>query len=127
MSDDERDRDLSPQWIVSLAAACLLVTGWLAYGFAAGSALSDHALLLTLVAVPFVFVVGFMIAGVAGYMAGLIGASNSPISGIGILGIVACASVVALAVSPTADQPAGAGGVRALRHVHRVCLRDHLE
>ena len=36
-------------------------------------------------------------------MAGLIGASNSPISGIGILGIVSCASVMMLAVSPTPD------------------------
>ena len=44
-----------------------------------------------------------LIAGVAGYMAGLIGASNSPISGIGILGIVSCASVVALAVTPTPE------------------------
>ncbi len=103
VSDDERDRDLSPPWIVSLAVACLLVTAWLAYGFADSTVLAEHAMLLTLVAVPFVLVVGFMIAGVAGYMAGLIGASNSPISGIGILGIVACASVVAMAVAPTAD------------------------
>ena len=40
---------------------------------------------LTLIAVPFVLLVGFLIAGVCGYMAGLIGASNSPISGVGIL------------------------------------------
>ena len=40
-------------------------------------------------------------------MAGLIGASNSPISGVGILSIVLCASVLILAVSPsTATQPA---------------------
>ncbi len=43
---------------------------------------------LTLIAVPFVLLVGFLIAGVCGYMAGLIGASNSPISGVGILSIV---------------------------------------
>jgi putative OPT family oligopeptide transporter len=36
-------------------------------------------------------------------MAGLIGASNSPISGVGILSIVVCASVFALAVRPTAE------------------------
>jgi putative OPT family oligopeptide transporter len=34
-------------------------------------------------------------------MAGLIGASNSPISGVGILSIVLCASTLILAVSPT--------------------------
>ena len=41
---------------------------------------------------------GFLIAGVCGYMAGLIGASNSPISGVGILSVVLCASTLALAV-----------------------------
>ena len=36
-------------------------------------------------------------------MAGLIGASNSPISGVGILSIVICASVLIFAVSPTTE------------------------
>jgi putative OPT family oligopeptide transporter len=58
---------------------------------------------LTLVAVPFVLLVGFIIAGVCGYMAGLIGASNSPISGVGILSIVICATLVTLVVSPAVD------------------------
>src|ERR1019366_6281436 len=43
------------------------------------------------------------IAGVCGYMAGLIGASNSPISGVGILAIVMCASILAIAIHPTPD------------------------
>ncbi|HKR93556.1 OPT family oligopeptide transporter, partial [Novosphingobium sp.] len=37
----------------------------------------------------FVVIFGLMIAAVCGYMAGLIGASNSPVSGIGILSVVA--------------------------------------
>jgi len=100
---DDRDRDLSPAWIGGLTVVCLVIAGALAYGFAAEGPLAAHATALTLVSVPFVFVVGFLIAGVAGYMAGLIGASNSPISGIGILGIVACASVLMLVVAPTAE------------------------
>jgi putative OPT family oligopeptide transporter len=45
--------------------------------------------------------------GICGYMAGLIGASNSPISGVGILSIVMCASILIVAVAPTAvTQPA---------------------
>ncbi|MEO7363265.1 MAG: oligopeptide transporter, OPT family, partial [Gemmatimonadaceae bacterium] len=100
---DERDRDLGPVWIVALTVVCLIVTGYLAYSFASASALAEHAVALTLFAVPFVFIVGFLIAGVAGYMAGLIGASNSPISGIGILGIVACASIVVLVVAPNPE------------------------
>ena len=98
---DERDRDLSPTWILALTAACLLIAGWLSFAFARPTVLGPDAGTLTAIAVPFVLVVGFLIAGVCGYMAGLIGASNSPISGVGILSIVLCASLLTLAVSPT--------------------------
>jgi putative OPT family oligopeptide transporter len=100
---DDRDRDISPSWIYALTAVCLVITAWLAFTFARSTVLSPDATRLTVIAVPFVLVVGFVIAGVCGYMAGLIGASNSPISGVGILSIVICASLVTLAVAPTAD------------------------
>ncbi|MFL5558230.1 MAG: OPT family oligopeptide transporter [Gemmatimonadaceae bacterium] len=102
-TDDARDRDLSPPWIYVLTAVCLVITAWLAYTFAKSTVLAPQALKLTLIAVPFVLIIGFVIAGICGYMAGLIGASNSPISGVGILSIVICASLVALAVAPTVD------------------------
>ncbi|HWP72412.1 MAG TPA: oligopeptide transporter, OPT family, partial [Gemmatimonadaceae bacterium] len=89
---DDKDRDMSPQWIIGLTIICLVVTGYLAYTFAISTILAPSAVTLTLIAVPFVLVVGFLIAGICGYMAGLIGASNSPISGVGILSIVACAT-----------------------------------
>jgi putative OPT family oligopeptide transporter len=98
---DDLDRDISPPWILALTAACLIVAGWLAFNFARATVLSTSAGLLTSIAVPFVLLGGFLIAGVCGYMAGLIGASNSPISGVGILSIVLCASVLVLAVPPT--------------------------
>ena len=104
---DDRDRDLSPGWIIGLTVACLMVTAWLAFTFARSDVLAPYAVTLTLIAVPFVLVVGFLIAGICGYMAGLIGASNSPISGVGILSIVICASVLILAVPRTPEiQPA---------------------
>lgn len=98
---DDTDRDLAPAWIYVLTALCLAITAWLSYTFAASTVLAPHALALTVVAVPFVLLVGFLIAGICGYMAGLIGASNSPISGIGIISIVICASLVVLTVSVT--------------------------
>ena len=101
-TQEDTDRDLSPSWILGLTAVCLIITGWLAYTFAHSTVLASSALTLTLIAVPFVMLVGFLIAGVCGYMAGLIGASNSPISGVGILSIVICASALILAVTPTA-------------------------
>jgi putative OPT family oligopeptide transporter len=75
----------------------------LAFTFARSTVLAPNAITLTLIAVPFVLLGGFLIAGICGYMAGLIGASNSPISGVGILSIVMCASVLILAVSPTPE------------------------
>jgi len=98
---DDRDRDMSPQWIIGLTIACLVVAGWLAFTFARSTVLAPNAVMLTLIAVPIVFLVGFLIAGVCGYMAGLIGASNSPISGVGILSIVICASILVVAIAPT--------------------------
>lgn len=100
---DDLDRDIPPTWIYILTAACLIIAAWLAYNFAKSTVLAPDALKLTLISVPFVLIIGFIIAGVCGYMAGLIGASNSPISGVGILSIVVCASVFALAVTPTEE------------------------
>ena len=104
---DDRDRDLSPPWIVALTIACLIIAGYLAYTFARSTVLAPSAWTLTLITIPFVLFGGFLIAAICGYMAGLIGASNSPISGVGILSIVLCASALVVAVAPTeATRPA---------------------
>ncbi|HEU4833198.1 MAG TPA: oligopeptide transporter, OPT family [Pyrinomonadaceae bacterium] len=105
--EDDRDRDIPASWIIILTIACLLIAGYLAFTFARATVLAPSAISLTLIAIPFVLIGGFLIAGICGYMAGLIGASNSPISGVGILSIVLCASVLILVVAPNATtQPA---------------------
>jgi len=100
-TDDERDRDLGSGWILGLTAACLVVTGVLAVSFVRSTPIAGSAVTVTALVVPFVLVVGFVLAAVTGYMAGLIGATNSPISGVGILAIVIGASVLVLVVPPT--------------------------
>jgi putative OPT family oligopeptide transporter len=100
-TNDETDRDMSPASIILLGIASLIVSGALAWTFARESVLAADAVTLTVIAVPFVLLIGFIIASVCGFMAGLIGASNSPVSGVGILSIVICASVLVLAVPPT--------------------------
>jgi len=102
-SGNDRDRDLAPGWIVALTAVCLVIAAWLAFTFAKSTSLAPSAVPLTLIAVPFVLIGGFLIAGICGYMAGLIGASNSPISGVGILSVVLCASAFVIAVPPTPE------------------------
>src|SRR5688572_33457760 len=82
----------------------MIISALLAYGFARSTpALAPYAVTLTLLAVPLVLLIGFMIAGICGYMAGLIGASNSPISGVGILSIVIFASILILVVPPAPE------------------------
>ena len=79
----EHDIPIDQVGIISLV--CLLPIAWLFWHFARGAGLGSHALLLTVGGVLIVVVVGFLVSTVCGYMAGLIGASNSPLSGIGIL------------------------------------------
>jgi len=97
---DERDCDLSPSWIVMLAAVCLVIAAFLSVTFVRTTVLAADAWKLTAIALPFVLGGGFLIAAICGYMAGLIGASNSPISGVGILAIVICASTLVLVEHP---------------------------
>jgi putative OPT family oligopeptide transporter len=99
---DERDRDLAPVWIVVLTAVCLAIAAWLMLSFMRTTPLSGDAWKLTAIALPFVLFGGFLIAAICGYMAGLIGASNSPISGVGILAVVICASTLVLVEHPAA-------------------------
>jgi putative OPT family oligopeptide transporter len=83
------ERDL-PIAIVGLGSLAVLVPiAWLLWTVIAGGPLAGSAGLLIAGALVFILVIGLMIAAVCGYMAGLIGASNSPVSGIGILSVVA--------------------------------------
>jgi len=47
------------------------------------------------ISIVYTLIAGVVIAAVCGYMAGLIGASNSPISGVGILSVVGIALILA--------------------------------
>src|SRR3546814_14285829 len=69
----------------------LVPIGWLLGTGRQGGTLTGSAAILIAGALLFVLVIGLLIAAVCGYMAGLIGASNSPVSGIGILSVVAAA------------------------------------
>ncbi|MGN6374596.1 MAG: OPT family oligopeptide transporter [Sphingomonas sp.] len=85
------ERDL-PIWIVGVGSIAMLVPiGWLLWSVIAGGPLAGGAVMLIAGALVFVLVIGLLIAAVCGYMAGLIGASNSPVSGIGILSVVGAA------------------------------------
>src|SRR5262249_24064828 len=100
------DRDMSTLSIVGLTIVCLVLIAWLLWDFAGAGVLSSLSLPLVIGGVVFVVVVGFFIATVPGYMAGLIGASNSPVSGIGILATVIGAGLLASFAQPVLGQGA---------------------
>ncbi|HKX65333.1 MAG TPA: oligopeptide transporter, OPT family, partial [Rhizomicrobium sp.] len=88
--DDQTDRDISMPSIIGLTAASLLVATILVWHFAAGAGLGENATGIAALSIPIMLAFGFIIAAICGYMAGLIGSSNSPISGVGILAAVGC-------------------------------------
>ena len=102
-ADDLRDVDMSPVWIVLITVVCLAVIAYLLKTFLAGTPLVDQTWKLVVAMMPFVFIGGFLVAAVTGYMAGLIGSSNSPISGVGILAIVICATLLIALAQPSED------------------------
>ena len=85
------ERDLPIAWVACGSVLTLLPIGWLLWDVIAGGPLAASAILLIAGALVFILVAGLMIAAVCGYMAGLIGASNSPVSGIGILSVLGSA------------------------------------
>ncbi|HET9342768.1 MAG TPA: oligopeptide transporter, OPT family [Candidatus Eremiobacteraceae bacterium] len=100
----ERDLSISVVGIISLA--CFIPIAALLAIFLNGSALASLTVPLVVVGVLYIVVAGFFVAAACGYMAGLIGSSNSPVSGLGILSVIG-ASLVLVVVAKTAG-PAGA-------------------
>lgn len=97
-----------PIGIVGIGSVlCLVPVSLLLLHFTSGTVLSDQKLLLVVGGALFVAVMGFLVSGVCGYMAGLIGASNSPLSGIGLITIIAFAVVFVFGLGA---QTAGAHG-----------------
>ena len=107
---DITEQDIPIGWVAIISTACLVPLAALIYSFIVGGPLESLAVPIVLGGLVFVVVVGFLVAAVCGYMAGLIGSSNSPVSGLGILGVVAASSLLAVAIKPLV----GPQGVQAL-------------
>ena len=86
---------------------CMLPIAWLLGHFSVISGLGSHTTLLVIGGVLFVLILSFLVSTVCGYMAGLIGSSNSPLSGIGILVVIIAALLLVAGVK--SDLPADSG------------------
>jgi putative OPT family oligopeptide transporter len=97
MDDLPRSEHDLPVWIVGLVIMLSMVpAGWLLFGFLSGGPLSELALPLVIAGVLYIVVAGLLAAAVCGYMAGLIGSSNSPVSGIAILTVLGAAVIIGM-------------------------------
>lgn len=82
---DITEQDLPIGVVGGTILLSMLPIGVLLAGFAQGGPIMPMLGTTLAVSILYVLVAGIVIASVCGYMAGLIGASNSPISGVGIL------------------------------------------
>lgn len=89
----ERDVPVPVMMLVSLA--CLAPLAVLLFQFLGDTPLQAQAPVLIGIALVYVVLAGFFVAAVCGYMAGLIGTSNSPVSGVAILAILGITLVLA--------------------------------
>ncbi|PZU59601.1 MAG: oligopeptide transporter, OPT family [Sphingobium sp.] len=89
------ERDLPIGVVGGVILASLLPIAVLLWVFAQGGPIADHPLPIIGATLVYILLAGIVIASVCGYMAGLIGASNSPISGVGILAVLGAALLLA--------------------------------
>ncbi|WP_159760007.1 OPT family oligopeptide transporter [Sphingomonas sp. 8AM] len=88
------ERDLPIGVVAAVSLATLVPIAVLLHSVVSGGPLAGYEWALVASSLLFVAVIGLVIAAVCGYMAGLIGASNSPVSGIGILSVIAAATLL---------------------------------
>ena len=129
LPDDHSDRDISFKLMVGLAVASLVVSTVLTWRFAVDAGLGNQAIGIAALSIPIMLLFGFTIAAICGYMAGLIGSSNSPISGVGILAVVGCSIflLVFFAGSPTKALAATALFITSILFAAACSSNDNLQ
>jgi putative OPT family oligopeptide transporter len=90
------ERDLPIGVVGGTILALLVPIAALLWVFASGTAIEVGIGPVIMGTLVYVLVIGVIIASVCGYMAGLIGASNSPVSGVGILAVLGAALLLAM-------------------------------
>jgi putative OPT family oligopeptide transporter len=79
--EHDTERDISTTAIIGLGAACIVVLAFVNYRFTGGIG-------ITLLSTAVMVVMGFFFTAVASYIVGLVGNSNSPVSGMTITAVL---------------------------------------
>ncbi|MCI1821411.1 OPT family oligopeptide transporter [Megasphaera sueciensis] len=89
------DIDMTPKSVAIVFIAILIGLALTFYSFVSSAPIPTSLMVIyIIVGIAVAVLMGFFVAAACGYMAGLIGTSASPISGIGILGIIVSSLVV---------------------------------
>lgn len=102
------ERDLPIGLVALIAVACLVPLAILLGAFLTGSVLAPTIVPLVFGALVYIVLAGLVVAAVCGYMAGLIGSSNSPVSGLAILTVLGAALLLLALAHPASPQAASA-------------------
>jgi putative OPT family oligopeptide transporter len=94
------EQDIPIGVVGAICLVCLAPIALLLSRFMAGGPLAAYAPVLTVAGLAYIVVAGFAVAAVCGYMAGLIGSSNSPVSGMAILAVLGASLLVAALARP---------------------------
>ena len=97
------ERDLPIGIVGGTIVVALVPIAALLWSFLSGTPLTGHTTSTLVISLVYVVVLGAVIAAVAGYMAGLIGSSNSPISGVGILVVLGISLLLAALYGRTGE------------------------
>jgi putative OPT family oligopeptide transporter len=90
------ERDIPIGIVTAVILVSMIPIGLLLYAFASTNPIAASPTATIILSIIYILIAGVIIAAVCGYMAGLIGASNSPISGVGILSVLGIALILAL-------------------------------
>jgi putative OPT family oligopeptide transporter len=95
------ERDIPIGIVAGTILISMIPIGLLLYAFGNSAPIASEPGLTIALSIVYTLIAGVVIAAVCGYMAGLIGASNSPISGVGILSVLGI-SLILVALFPHA-------------------------
>lgn len=93
------ERDIPIGIVTGTILLSMIPIGLLLYAFGNTAPIASAPGLTITLSIVYTLIAGVVIAAVCGYMAGLIGASNSPISGVGILSVLGI-SLILVALFP---------------------------
>ena len=82
------ERDIPIGIVTGTILVSMIPIGLLLYAFGNVAPIASQPASTIILSIIYTLIAGVVIAAVCGYMAGLIGASNSPISGVGILSVL---------------------------------------